>query len=405
MNIENNVKKQSIIVFSISILFIVLFNIISFGNLYKESPDGNLYISIAENFIKTGHFIQTARPSEINMVVPFGLPLILTIGKILFGNMNGVLIFQYTLFGLLNVFLYLTCINLTKSKILGTLAVSIYCTSNAVLYKTASPAYILTEIYYLFSISLIMYILTIKEKTIDYKIKICLVIEIVVFFIRTLFIVWLIPLLILCIVRIFQKKIESYFLINIIVSIIVTFIINIGINYYATGEFILLQNYGGDSFYLANNSNTSTTSYSSNKIKHFASDDYFEVIENVEMTRGKKTEILSNRAKIWIRNNPMQFIKNTIIKFYNLFVKAYNIDFFIMIFVTIYMVIKNKSYEFLLFFVMFILMAIVTSIGLNVERYSYFALLFYIVYKITFIKEIYNLKKVLLLSESNLKKD
>ncbi len=392
MEVKKSKNLQIAIVFVISIAFIVIHHINVTGKLYSESPDGNLYISIADNFIKSGHFIQTARPAEINMVVPLGLPIILTIGKLLFGNINGILILQYVLFGLLNVFLYLTCMNFTKSKMLSGLAVGIYCTSNAVLYKAASPSYILTETYYLFSISLLMYILSIKEKSFDDKIKQCLLIVSVVFFIRTIFSIWLIPLLIICTIRVIQKKIEVQYLFKLIAMIAVVFIINIGINYRETGEFIPLQNYGGDSFYQANNPHTSTASYSSHIAHDFVADDFFEIIES-NIPRGEKSKILSGRAKEWIINNPMQFIKNTIIKFYSLFVKAYGLDFFIMTFMTVIMILKNKRYEFAIYFIMFGLMAGITSMGLNIERYSYFAVLFYIVYKITFIKEICNLIK------------
>lgn len=52
------------------------------GTFVKLGPDAKLYYSIAENFRTTGHFIQTARDSAL-FVVPFGVPLILTILRLI----------------------------------------------------------------------------------------------------------------------------------------------------------------------------------------------------------------------------------------------------------------------------------------------------------------------------------
>ena len=60
-------------------------------------PDSRLYLSIADNFLSTGHFIQTAR--KAGYVVPFGTPLILTILRFLRFDFKMILTFQYVLLG------------------------------------------------------------------------------------------------------------------------------------------------------------------------------------------------------------------------------------------------------------------------------------------------------------------
>ncbi len=70
-------------------------------------PDAELYLSIADNFVSTGHFIQTARDIDA-FVVPPGVPFILSVFRLL-GFSNGMIIgFQAILFGASNLLLYST---------------------------------------------------------------------------------------------------------------------------------------------------------------------------------------------------------------------------------------------------------------------------------------------------------
>lgn len=77
---------------------ILIYNVTKTGTLYTATPDGDLYLSVADNFWKTGHFIQTARPYEKDMIVPFGFPAILTVLKVIFRDNLGIVFVQYFIF-------------------------------------------------------------------------------------------------------------------------------------------------------------------------------------------------------------------------------------------------------------------------------------------------------------------
>lgn len=55
-----------LLVFTFSIIYLMLYIYKMKNTLYISSSDGKLYLSIADNFLKNGHFIQTARPNDIN---------------------------------------------------------------------------------------------------------------------------------------------------------------------------------------------------------------------------------------------------------------------------------------------------------------------------------------------------
>lgn len=82
----------------IGLVIVLVYNFRHSGTLYSLSPDGTLYLSVADNFWKTGHFIQSARPYESGMIVPFGLPLILTFLRIIFRDIWGIVTVQYLIF-------------------------------------------------------------------------------------------------------------------------------------------------------------------------------------------------------------------------------------------------------------------------------------------------------------------
>lgn len=52
-------------IFFLAIILMLFNNYARVKNFYVEMPDGTLYLSIAQNFIQNGHFIQTARPYEM----------------------------------------------------------------------------------------------------------------------------------------------------------------------------------------------------------------------------------------------------------------------------------------------------------------------------------------------------
>ena len=74
------------------------------GEIGHQTPDATVYLSIADNFVNTGHFIQTDRGVE-GMVVPPGTPLMLTIFR-LFHFSNRIIMYVHILmFGTCNILL------------------------------------------------------------------------------------------------------------------------------------------------------------------------------------------------------------------------------------------------------------------------------------------------------------
>lgn len=126
------------------------------GSVISRISGWGLYVSIAENFINTGHFIQTDRSHEVGFVVPFGLPVIYTCLYGLFHNIYGIIFIQYVIFGLTLCFFRKATLLILKNGYLSFIAIVLYY-CNDFLIVEVNPGKLLTEIWYMFLIVLWIY--------------------------------------------------------------------------------------------------------------------------------------------------------------------------------------------------------------------------------------------------------
>lgn len=151
----------AIIVFVLSILAYALYVKLRCGSLMIHFDDGKLYISVADNFLSTGHFIKTERPHSTNMVVPFGLPLLLMPIRMITKTDAVIVAVQYLLYGFTNILLYRTERNFFGSS--GMFSVLFFWI--ATFYRVeGSPAVLAcTEVWYILFIAAELYLLSLKS--------------------------------------------------------------------------------------------------------------------------------------------------------------------------------------------------------------------------------------------------
>lgn len=383
MSLKNWLKmhKIEIMIFIFVLLFIPIYNLINYNELYTLSGDGDLYISIAENFLQTSHFIQDIRPREINMVVPPGLPSILTILYFIGHTTSFVIFVQYLLFALFSVVLYKAINNFYPNKIISILGVIIYCFSDAILTSTGSPRYIMTEVYTQFIFIAVLHVMSIKKYDFEVKTKLLMPILLIGSLIRTVLFTLFFIDIVIYIVLLIKNKHSFKFLLKFSIVVIAILSINTMVNYRETGEFIPIQNYGAIPIYQANNANTSTKAYSSSISEQFSDDYFFEVYNNKELTTSEKSRLLSEETKKYVMSNLSTVIKNALIKFKNMFITPYYLDFYVWVIGSIILFVVTRRKELIYLFFTNLIIMILTSFGLNIFRYSIFATIAY-----TFVK-------------------
>ena len=106
---KNEWKRAAIwiVLLTIPALLMILTEYRHMGSFGHQTPDARVYISIADNFVSTGHFIQTER-NVSGLVVPPGLPAILTVFRLLHFSDWMIISVQILMFGACNIILYET---------------------------------------------------------------------------------------------------------------------------------------------------------------------------------------------------------------------------------------------------------------------------------------------------------
>ncbi|MCR5722065.1 MAG: hypothetical protein K6G72_06960, partial [Lachnospiraceae bacterium] len=161
-------------------------------------------------------------------------------------------------------------------------------------------------------------------------------------------------------------------------------LINIGVNYRETGTFVFLENYSGIAVYEANNPNTKVYAYSSDLADDFTEERFWGVEGDENLTRGEKSEIYKEWVKEYIKTNPTLCLKNTLKKLYYMFIAYYHWDFYLSILAFVLMRKEERRRVFVPCALTGICSAI-TSIVLNISRYSLCAVPIYALMKTAFI--------------------
>ena len=381
---KTNKRIECIILLTICIIVVIAIvrdNMARFGSLYQECPDGNLYISIAENFHDNHHFIQTSRPTEVNMVVPFGVPLFYTIMLYIFSSTMPIIVFQYFLVGITVSLMAYTARKVSNSYLPYVTVPALYLGFYE-LIQYPNPAYFLTEPYTLFLLSLYVYVLF-CEKFSTKRIVALLIIGFVSTCVRPVVGILLLVPVTLAVIDIVEGKLEKKKLIlysSLALSAVLILAVNVYVNYRETGYFILMEDYGGVPAYQANNANTMTIEFNTPRSELFTDDYFKEVYYDTEKDMYERNALLNQRTKDFVWNNLSFVLKNTAIKYYNLTNKdnsIFRLSIFAVCLLLSYIILKSRRRYILLFGISFVFVTIVPAFGLFITRYSVPCLCFY----------------------------
>lgn len=277
--------RSELLIFLLSIIAMLVYNYVKFQSFYCESPDGNLYLSIARNFIQNGHFIQNARAYEINMVVPPGVPLIFTVILGLTYSYINIIFFQYILYGLSAVLL---------AKVAGIFSETAFWlvpslfVSACIYVGSPNPSALLTETYTIFFMCLSLYLLIAPCMSVRRKVLLLVPIQVFAFLIRPVQGGLLAISLAAMVILTLRKRLPVKYLAGYLAVFAAILALNTCVNYRETGYPIMLEDYGASAAYLANNPNTRTDGYHSGRIHEFADDYFYEIFTNEDLDTYQK---------------------------------------------------------------------------------------------------------------------
>ena len=328
------------------------------------SSDGQLYLSIADNVLSTGHFIQNAR-SLPGFVVPPGLPLALTIIRAISHNNIIIIIVQSILLGLSCLLLFDTAYRLVGT--LGFIAPLIYC--GVYLLGGIYLGNILVEHWYLFLLCLMVWMLeknrggwSIGSVAIFYFTSLaCLLTRPALLPIFLVSFIWMVIFLI--------REKKFVWLLTAISFTFFFFCLNIWINYRETGEIILLESYSGADIYAASVSDAAVSKRQA-QLQGLSDPIWEKLYYDESISMNEKSRQFRELTESIIREDPIAFFSRTILRGIDLYFVNYYGVLVAALFGGIILYLKEKRKEDLIGLTINFLLAVISCFGIWMRRYT-----------------------------------
>jgi len=347
-------------------LLMLAFNRAQGRGFINVGSDGRMYLSVAENFLATGHFIQTQRESTA-YVLPFGLPLILTVLRALGLGLGGIVAVQFLLFGGSCLCLFRAEENLFGR---GGLAPALYLGMTA--FLRLSPCDILAEHYCLFFLCLLLALATDKAMSRRRRVVWLHIAGFLAFAVRPFLSVVYAAAVLGTLPALRRREISAWGFLLLLAVPGLVLLGNARLNARESGRAVLLENYSGGDLYMANNAHTRTYAYSTAKRGEFVGPEYGEIMADESLDFTEKNEELGALARQWVRENPGTFLKNTAEKFVRLFVRGW---YGLLVLAFLAGLLGARAFPaargvLLAVTLLALLLALLTSVGLVVDRYT-----------------------------------
>ena len=282
------------------------------GEIGHLSPDARVYLSVADNFIKHGHFIQKVRNVK-GMVVPPGVPFVLTIFRLLHFS-NAMLIGVHVLmFGIANILLFETERHLFGR---GIWAPVLYTLAN--LRCRIVLGNILVEHYFLFLLCLGVW-LVYREMRQENKTLWLNLIGLALMMIRPVLSVVYLPILAYTVFWSVKNR-KTMIGIGAVLLPVVILSLNVAVNYRETGNYVLFENYSGSDMYIATSVNAPIHIEDANS---YMDDTLHEIIHDDSATMQDRNRLLKEHARENLRDHFGRYLLNGLLRGHELFLKAY----------------------------------------------------------------------------------
>ena len=332
------------------------------GVIGHQTPDAVLYLSIADNYVNTGHFIQTARDVR-GMVVPPGTPIMLTVYRLLHLSNNMMLVIHFLMLGTANILLYET-----EKKICGRgfWAPIIYTMANLRCWIILGDA--IVEHYYLFLMCLGLWIL---YQDCDEKKKIIgmNLVGLAMLLVRPILVVVYLPILAYSFWWSIKNR-KGILAAGILIFPLVILALNAVVNYRETGEIILMENYSGSDMYVASRADSPVTIEDA---ENYMDETYLGIVHDDSLTQTQRNDLFKSLARENIREHFGIYLWNGAQRGYEIFLKAYA-------WMTVYTLIggillmqkgkKQGEKRASVILLLALLLAVISSFGVSEVRYS-----------------------------------
>ena len=282
------------------------------GEIGHQTPDARVYLSIADNFVNSGHFIQTDRGVE-GMVVPPGTPMMLTFFRLFRFSNRMIMYVQILMFGICNILLYETERRINN---IGIWAPIIYTMANLRCWIILGDA--IVEHYYLFLLCLGMWVMYMKMNT-QRKLIFMNIIGLAMLLVRPI-----LAIVYFCILgyslfwSIKERKPGLGFIM--LCAPILVLGLNTAVNFRETGELVVLENYSGSDMYVASRPDAPIMI---EEAEEYMDETYLRIVHDDSRTMQQLNQLFKELAKENLRDHFGLYLLNGVRRGHEIFMKAY----------------------------------------------------------------------------------
>ena len=360
-------RNKRILIFRLAVLVVptavlLMYEYFRMGKIGNLTADGRLYLSVADNFLANGHFIQYVRWFP-GFVVPPGLPLILLLLRVLRFTEPMIIGFQAILFGG-------ACLLLAESEreLFGRAGLSPLFYLLGYMRCRLLLGNIMVEHYYLFLMCLILWLILCAGT----RRKLLWLNLAGLFLLLTRPALSPVYLAVLGVTLISSwKKRKPVGAVAALLLPILALGLNLAINYRETGEIILLESYSGTDLYITACADAPVTIEEG---ENYLDETRDAIYYDDNMTMAEKSSKLGSMAKVYVREHPGEYLWKSVRRFGVLFLKSYGYLTLLSVGGAVLMIAheerreKRSLQKGLL--AMNILLAVLTSFGIPEIRYT-----------------------------------
>ena len=370
---ETAIKCAVVFIAGITVFVSYVLIRLGYENLFRSFGDGHLYVSVADNILDSGHFIQTIRTERDNMVVPFGLPFMLLPFRLITRSDLPLTLLPFAVFGATNVLAFLSERRLFGTS--GMLSAAFLTIAYAFRYECSPVFFCCTEVWYTFFLYAALYAASRIDLSLARRLgwvngltfwAMCIrPVLAPIYIAAAAYTLW-------CAAKrsVSVKRAAVYLLIPAVIMAAFT-----GINYRETGQPVLFENYAAPDLWSANNPDSDALS-----IEVF--DLYEEMKETTGIDYARDSALYKAKLRDYIKAYPGKFISDTARRFFVMFVWEWRLALLPVIAAAALLIARDKKRR--CFFgtllgLMLLLMA-ATSTGMNIKRYTFFVVPFWNVF-------------------------
>ena len=354
------ISRLAVLVIPTAVL--LMYEYYRMGKIGNLTADGRLYLSVADNFLTNGHFIQYVRWFP-GFVVPPGLPLILLLLRVLCFTETMIIGFQTILFGG-------SCLLLAESEreLFGRAGLSPLVYLLGYMRCRLLLGNIMVEHYYLFLMCLILWLILgagTRRKLLWLNLA-------------GLFLLLTRPALSPVYLAVLGVTLSSSWKkrkpVDAVAALLLPILalgLNLAINYRETGEIILLESYSGTDLYITACADAPVTIEEG---ENYLDETRDAIYYDDNMTMAEKSSKLGSMAKVYVREHPGEYLWKSVRRFGVLFLKSYGYLTLLSVGGAVLMIAheerreKRSLQKGLL--AMNILLAVLTSFGIPEIRYT-----------------------------------